>query len=681
MSYSDVELAAIIDAQLSQAIGGNGAAAQRRSSDGARDDLSGSQADAWDKYYGRPNGTEIEGRSQVVTREVLETVEWIMPSLMRVFASGQQVVRFEPESADDEPLAQDETRAVNYVATKDNNWFLIASDWFKDALVAKNGYVKVWWDVEKDIKESVELVPEEGLIQLSEDPDIEIAEATETAMDAIDPITGPIQIPAYQLRIKRTIETGRVRFECVPQEEIRVARNTNSVSLDETAFVAHVANKTRSDLIEQGYDAKQIHGIYDQAAANDELANARESITDEDEDGQEAADEAMQELEVAECYIRIDDDGDGVAELRKVVKVGKNILENEPAEIVPFEALTPIPVPHNHTGLSESDLVEDIQDIKTALTRGILDNLYLTNNPEREVLERAVVDWDDWETSIPGGLKRVLEPGASREITVPFVAGSSIPFLERLEGMQEARTGVSRQTMGLDADALAQSTRGAYTMATNSANQRLELIARTFAETGVKGLFRKIHRTLIRNQQEPRQVHLGNGEYLTLDPKTWNPKRSITAQVGLGTGNRDEEAQRLMMVIQEQKQAMQMGLSTPANLYNAYERLVESMELKDASLYFTDPQSLEGQQLAQQRSQQAQAQQQAEQQLMQSQMQLVQAQNEIKRLGVMLKHQEAQAKLAADKEKVDKNTALELTKLEAENMAVVPDIPGTYIGQ
>ena len=301
----------------------------------------------------------------------------------------------------------------------------------------------------------------------------------------------------------------------------------------------------------------------------------------------------MRLITVQECYIKLDLDGDGVAELHRVLKSGNTILEIDEWDYIPFVAMSAIPLPHEHVGMSEADLVVDLQEIRTALLRQILDNLYLTNNPEKEAVV-GKVNMDDLLVSVPGGIKRVKEPNSINPLTVPFTAGSSLPMLEVLDTMKESRTGVSRHTQGLDADALAQSTKGAFMGALKQASQRIEMIARIFAETGFKVLFRKAHDLIRKYQDVPRTIRIRN-DWVEVNPADWRERNDMTVVVGTGNVNDDEMLAKLLQLTEKQEQHLLNAspMVTLKNLYNTYEQIVQKAGLKDVSRYFTDPDTVQ----------------------------------------------------------------------------------------
>ncbi len=331
------------------------------------------------------------------------------------------------------------------------------------------------------------------------------------------------------------------------------------------------------------------------------LVNARASDADNDRDFNEEADDSMREVEVYECYIRMDFDGDGIAELRKITISGNEVLENEECDFIPFAVLSPLPMPHKHIGLGYADLVMPLQDIKTVLIQQILTNLYLVNSPEREVVE-SLVNIDDLLTSKSGSIKRVKQPNVIRDLTVPFTAGQSLPMLDVIDGMIEGRVG---RTQPLDPNVLAQSTAGAFAMGTEQDNQLSEKLARTFAETGFKDMFKMIHELVIKNYDKESMVKL-RGEYVQVNPTEWKKRYNLSIVVGIGTGNKDKELGQLMAISQDQKEHLLNGspLVTMQNAYNTYADIIDISGLKDASKYYTDPSSPEAQQAAQAKAQQ-----------------------------------------------------------------------------
>lgn len=553
------------------------------------------QGDALDYYYGRPYGNEEFGRSQVTTLEVQEAIEWSLPGLIRVFVGGDVPATFSPVGEEDEEAAEQETDMVNHVFTKENNGFLIMYDWLKDCLLQRNGYVKVYWNEEEEVKTEIY----EGLldIQLAEfddDDSIEIVEHTERVEIEQIPVEMGIQevpVSYHDIKVKRTTQNKGIVIENLPVEEVKVAKNARSITLDKSDYVQHETTMKATDLLEMGVDQSIVDmlsgGESDEYDLDWERAIDQENAYEDDT----PLDMSMRDIKVKESYLWVDFDGDGKAEYRKVLKSGHFILINEEIDYCPIESLTPIRMPHKHQGMSKADQVMPLQLIKSTLLRQMLDNLYLTNNPEKEVNEDNV-NIDDLLSSTPGGIKRVTEMGSIREIAVPFTAAASMPMLEVLDTMLQKRTGITYNSMALDPNVLANSTKGAFMGALEKGNEQMELMARLLAETGIKGLFRKIHHLLRKHQDVPKTVKI-RGKWVNTSPQEWRERKDLEVSVGLGAASKDSLIQRLVTLGGKQLEALQAGLPvvTTQNYYKTMEKLAEAIDLGEG--YWTDPSTVE----------------------------------------------------------------------------------------
>lgn len=582
---SDGELQTILEDEITSAVGYLGG------------DLSEQRSDAMERYYGEPYGDEAEGRSSVVLTEVRDTVEGIMPSLVKVFLSNDRIVTFEPVGPEDEQAAEQETDVVNYVLLQQNkNAFGEIHDWMKDALLQKNGVIKYWWeDSEKVEQETYSGLTEDEYIEIVSDDDVEVLEhSTETKVEQTE--MGEVAVVTHDLRINRESYDGRVCYAAVPPEEFLISRR--AVSIEEAPFVGHRVKRTISELIEQGYDRDQVESLTsdDDREFNEEVVT-RFQNDDEYPYRNDTKDKSMQEVWVTECYIKVDYDGDGIAEMRKVVVAGDGkyqILnkdgkpDNEPFDgyCAPFASLSPVRVPHKFFGLSIADLVLDIQRIKTVLMRQVLDNQYLTNNPRKRVVE-GQVNLDDLLTSRPGGIVRVKTLDAIADEVVPAIAQTAMPVMEYLDGIKENRTGWTKYNQGLDSESLNKTATG-VTKIMNAAAERIELIARIFAETGFRHLFLGVHELLRKHQIKPLSVKLRNG-WVPVSPQGWRERTDMTVTVGTGAGNADQRKADAMMVLNTQERLAAFGLVDPIHVYNSFEKLIEATGWKSADLYMKNP--------------------------------------------------------------------------------------------
>ncbi len=587
---TDSELKAVLSAEIDDALGHLGG------------ELSEQRRKALEYYLGEPFGNEIEGRSQVVSTDVADTVEWILPSLLKVFTAGDDVVRFEPTGPEDEAAAKQATEYVNWIFNRDNPGFLVLYTMFKDALLQKNGIAKVWWDEGREAVRETYLrkSAEEAQLILS-DADVEPIEHREYEETGIvaGPEGLPIEAPVvyHDIVVKRMKDYGAVRIEPVPPEEFLISRRARSI--EDAAFVAHRVRRTVSELVEMGYDSRTIERLGGEAPPDlTGEAAARDFPGDSDGAAASELNQAMREVWITECYIKVDWDGDGIAERRKITVggTGHRILDNEPFETVPFVSLTPILMPHRFFGLSVADLVMDLQLIKSTVLRQILDNLYLSNNGRHVISEQ--VNLDDMLTARPGGIVRLKNgamPGQGHVLPLetPLVAAQAFPMLEYLDSIRENRTGVTRYNQGLHSDTLNKTASGIGQIM-SAAQQRIELIARLFAETGVKELFRKILELVGKHQHRARIVRLRN-RWVPMDPRQWKTTMDVSINVGLGTGNKDQMLMHLQSLLGMQVEAIrfQGGVSGPLvtaqNVYNTLAKLVENAGLKSVDAFFTDP--------------------------------------------------------------------------------------------
>lgn len=599
--------------------------------------LSNERRDALKQYLGEKYGNEVDGRSQVVDRTIMETVEWILPALLRLFTASDKVVNVEPQQPQDEQAAEQQTEYANYIFTRDNNGFFILHTWFKDALLQKLGWVKVYWDIERKSKiEKYQGLTQEQYDALKADEDVEVIdevvyaafgpalglvhqEATRAGaqplvpgqpLSPLRPSPANTQVPPgtpqlYDCTLKRTQNHGRVKIVPVAPEEVLVSRRAVPTYEGGTIpFVCHRRRCTRGELLEMGFDKNTVMTLapYSEQEYNTERVQ-RFQKNDEWPYRSARTDAPMVEVWLNECYLHVDWDHDGIAELRKVVVAGDKsyvILSNEDADEIPLICTTPLPMPHVLFGLSMADIVGDLQLIKTTIWRQMLDNLYLANNSRMYVNEDAVTEntYDDLLTSRPGALIRGKGPYGENiaPIATPFVAEQAFPMIEYIDQQTEKRSGIAKGNQGLAPDDLNQQSQVGsmgIAMLQEQAAQRVELVGRVFAE-GVKELFQRILGLVVRNQQDPRIIKL-TGQWTPIDPSDWDTQFEMTTTVGLGTGNRDRMVAQLNQLLQLQAAAVQQQggphgpLITPQNVYHTFKQLVSSMGYKNTDDFVTDP--------------------------------------------------------------------------------------------
>lgn len=617
---SEDQLRAITDGEMRQAVGfWSGKLANQRTK-------------AMAYYYGEAKfdlaPPEVDGRSSVVSPDVRNTIESMLPQLMVKFVGGDTVVEFEPQKPGDEQQAEQATDYINHLFYVRNPGERIAYNWMKDALLSKNGIVKVWWDDRREeSREEYVGLNDIELAQLMDDEEIEITEQktypdeedAEQRQKAIEQLSQQLmqaeqaaqqnpqaaqavqQIQAqiqnivtqpekmlFDVVCKRSKDAGRVKVENVPPEEFLISRKAKSIA--DAPFVGHRVSRTVSELKSMGYKNVDMISSDDSVATWNMERIERLQWDDEqsyiNQDSINTMDESQRIVWVTECYIRCDWDGDGIAELRKVVRAGNQILENEPCDVAPFVSITPVPLPHKFFGLSVADLAMEGQKVNTALLRGVLDNTYLQINGRYFAVE-GQVNLDDLLTSRPGGVVRMKGPGMAGRLDQG--AGDSqlgMTMLEYMKGFQEDSTGWSRYNQGLDGDSLNQTATGVNQI-TNRADMRLDLIARNFAD-GFRDLFRLMLKLCSQYQQKEDIVKL-RGSWVPVNPRDWRNGFETCVNVGLGTGSKDQQVAHLMAMLQQQQFGLQIGTANPRNVYEAQKELTKALGFKSGDKFFTDP--------------------------------------------------------------------------------------------
>ncbi len=604
LKLDDPTLRSILQGQINNAIGYLGGL------------LSDQREKSLEYYQGDPLGNEMAGRSQVVSTDVADTVESLLPNLLRVFTSSDKVVRCEPVRAEDEPIADQATAYLNHIFYKENDGFTLLYNFFKDALIEKNGILKIFYDETEDVEhETYKNLTDEEYKVLVDNPEVEILEHDEKEDEQADQAIEQFEeqmaaqgmdmdIPLPKLhdcKIKRISLKGKIKVESIPPEEFLIDKS--AVKLEDAEYVGHRVQLTRTQLVQMGYDKDEVYNLptSDSTILNTEKLARFRNIEDYPYDT--SNDPSTQKIEIYENYIRYDYDGDGIAELRKVVSVGSSaytILENMPCDQIPFVSVTPIPMPHRFYGRSIAELVEDIQLMKSTVMRQLLDNMYLTNNNRVAIMD-GMVNMDDLLTTRPGGVVRTKQP--PNQVMQPLqaqpISQQAFPLLEYLDQVREVRTGVTKYNQGLDSESLNKTATGISAIM-NQTQMRSELVARIFAETGVKDLFRKMFALSIKYQDKEKIIQL-NGEYIPVLPTEWKDRFNVTITVGLGTGTKEQQIMMLNNILQKQLQAFELQgrrdypMVTMKNIYNTLSKVIENAGLQTVESYFIDP--IKGKQL------------------------------------------------------------------------------------
>lgn len=557
-------------------------------------ELSSQRADGMDRYLAEPYGDEIEGRSQVLTREVYETIESILPSLVRIFTNSDNMVVFDPTGAEDEEMAEQQSDVVNHIYWKQNRGFYNTYTVLKDCLISKTGIMKVWAEIDDEEKrEEYEGLDEMELGQLMSDESVER-----------EVIESEVTESGYNVTFKTKEKKVKIHCAPVPPEEFGVNGDASSPYAKDAQFIFQRSRKSYTELVADGYDREFLESL----PTNDDIAtqerSARRHLTDESDLLSAASEISMRMFWVTECYLHIDRDDDGIAELLKVTLAAGaysgssgRLLDVEEVDSIPFSTAPPNILTHKFYGLSVADLVLDLQQINTTLLRQVLDNTYLANNG-RTALNTDYVNEDDLLTRRPGGLVRYDGPLPWSSVVgeIPFnqLPPQTFEVFERLDERQKRRTGTGDEVGMLDANSLANVNTGVAALAFDAARAKVELIARIIAELLFKPVFHDIHELLCKHQNKEMVMKL-RGQWVPVNPSEWKTRENSTVKVGIGQISRERRIMGLEAVIAKQQALVAGGamgtLVMPEMMYESHKGWTKAWGF-EPDLFFQDPQQL-----------------------------------------------------------------------------------------
>jgi uncharacterized protein YihD (DUF1040 family) len=636
-------------------------------------DLSKERALAMRYYQRGALGNEEKANSKAVTSDVMEVIDGIMPPLMRMFTSKDNLLTFDGHNPSDELAAEQESDYVSHVFFKKNPAFEIIFFWCFDALLQKVGYVKSYWDEFEDVTtEQYKGLTEEELLGLMEDDELEAVEREERTETVSDGLGNQVAMPVHDVKFRRVRKQGVARVVNVPPDELRISADANRLDPSSARMVGHERYVTRGELLEMGFDKKIVNDLPAEAVSVDSTEKSERKSKSDDRKIQqgENQDKSQDNILLREGYIHVDMDGDGRAELKQVYSANGVELEISDFDRQPFHALCSSPLPHKHVGMATAEKVMDNQLITSTLLRQILDNLYHTNNPGHAVWEQGIGEgtMDALLTRKIGSVTTFARPvGESYQaMPVPFTAGASFPMLEYFDKVKRDRTGVASDSESLKPDALKHIQQSVMMQVLDTNKAKIELIARIFAETGFKTLFLHLHELILKHQQKEEIVKL-RGTYVPVNPQEWRTRRDMTVNIGLGIGTREQNLLHLEAIWAKQREMVEGGgmnlTVTPRNIFNTASEIVKNANLKEPQMFFTDP----GDQKAPPPSDQQLQLQQQQQEIEKERNRLDAERNQINQAKVQLEAQkqqiDAQLEMMKLKEKVEERE----DKFAAEN--------------
>lgn len=525
---------------------------------------------------------KLSQRSSVVSSDVADTIEWALPSLMRIFWGGEEVITIVGREQEDQHKAELMQKLINFQIQVLNPGFLVFYRWFKDALIGGLGIIKCWWEREVDTIPIRQVMSEEELVAL-EASSVKILRKEKAENNLYWYVT---------YTIEKVLKNQPVIANVPPYEFLY---HPDSSSIATSSFVAHrklvTADYLRRRVIEKLYDKEAV----DRAISKGEAKSYYDQLESVIKPQQSLftqttkVDEAKKQFLLYECYTKLDINNDGLLENVIVTICNDEILRVEENHYgrPPFFVLSPILEPYEIWGKGFSDVLADLQAIKTALIRQILVNIALNNEPKLAVVETGVNLQD---LILDKEFIRIRQPGAIAPLPVQPLASWTFDFLEYIEGLKENRTGITRYNQGLDARSLNKTATGVQ-LIMSAAQQRLELIARIFAETGIKELFRFLIELNQKFITQDVVLRLTN-ETLQITTDDLSGVFDLEVAAGMGVGVKEQQLMNLQMILQYLPQLVQMGLATTRNVYFVFKKLLENMGFKNIQEFLQEPQEV-----------------------------------------------------------------------------------------
>ena len=625
------------------------------------------RSDAIDVYHQKEYGDEEQGRSQYVDSTLRDTVNSILPSLLKIFTSSERVLEFMPRQPEDEPFALQATDYVRH-CLNESNFYNVLHDAMKDALVVGSGFVKYFYEYAQDVEGySYTGLDDDTLAALMQDDQIEIS-SIDSRPIASGSDMSPEEMPMiHDIEVKRRSNKGKFRLECIPPEEILFNRRSTGFGDPSTDLIAHRKVVTVSDLVSLGFEKEDF---IDYAGDNYDLDNQQESYARRPQlHGKEgvAYQEASKKLIWTELWIKCDYDLDDFTEIRRVCIVGPNfdkILMNEPVNDFPFVHFTPYREPHDVQGAGLFDILRDVQKTKTQVMRGMLDSLSLSIFPRMSFIDGQVSVSDLMNVEC-GALVRMRSEGAVKPLTVPYLGAQGESLLNYFSEVTENRTGISKASLGLDPSSLMSSSPIAVSGTLSAAQLKIEYIARNFAETALKPLYQGILKLIVQHQDRETMIRLRN-EWIPMNPAAWDTGYDVMINVALGGGDENLRMQALQIIAAKQEEIIKLvGPDNPLvnvqQYSNTLRKMTELSGFKNSEEFFKDP----SKEPPRQPEPEKPSQEEMQMQMMQMQVELAKGQLELDQMRLQLDEEKAQTDAALKSVEIETDAQLKLQELGA----------------
>ncbi len=648
-------------------------------------------------YLATPTGdfAGVPNQSSVVSTDIADVVEADMPSLVRIFLGSGDIIKFEPSTENEAEVreAEEKTKYVNWVVRNQPGSFKLIHDWLKDAEIQKNGVVKYFIDESKEVEEvSYKGVDQTELSEITES--LRGSKVDKVKVEIVEQEIDEVE-KTFDIKFRVTKEQKKIVIINVPPESFLISKNASSI--DDAELVGDRIRKTRGELLAEGFPRDLINQL-SSVDKEDRRSSTLKSIRDRDQGGVDSESDivgwASENVEISDLYVRVDYDGDGIAELRHVMISGNKILVNESFNHRPYASLSAILMPHKAIGRSRAEITYETQRQKTALIRGINNNIHMVNNPRNVVHDD--VDLDDMLTVRTNGIVRlesgskVLPAEAVFPLITQYIGDKALQVVQYVDQARAQSTGSLLASQGLEADKLNQETATRFNGVQDASDAKIELIARNYGETGFRKLYEGIAWLASRFQDTTTEFRV-LGKALTVNPKSWKYNHHIQSNVGLGAGDNQKLVESLQGILSIQNQIIQQGstLTDEVDIYNTLKRIVDGLGLPRVDEFFNNPEEPDETLKAEneilnkltlrlqdqlQNLQNPLAE--AEQIKQQAFLVKAQADAQIKVAQLESDNRQFQAQLLADSKKAQEDLALKLTELE---LKFKTDVPGSVV--
>lgn len=639
-----------------------------------------------EKYYNgiMEDTPAADGWSRFQTRDVSDVMGWTLPGIIRVFTASDRMVDYQPRRPGDEEVTDQSSDYANFIFWNDNDGYRILWDATHDSLLLADGIVKTWWDDSEIVEYSTHTgLSAESLALLLDDEDVELVSQSEDSIELQGDNGESMAVPIYDVKIKRIESRGRIKIQAIEPENF--LKDRSSITIEDARFLAHRdPHMTRSGLIKMGFDRDIVESLPGNTAS---FPVYGDDFQRDEFNGFSQGDRSTDLIELYECYIKADVNDDGIAETVLAYYAGNGgageLLDWEVWDDDPcFTQIPCEPVPHRFQSRSLAGEVVDIQQIKTVITRGLLNNTYQVLNPRKDIEAGSVINMDELVNPTVGGT--IIRKPGSQPINYdvqPSIMDSALAALQHMDTVTEMRTGVSRASLALDPQTLQNQTATASNNQMDSKYSQVELIARNQAELGWKKVFEKVLKLIVKHQDRPRMIRLRD-EWVEMDPRQWNAGMDAVINVGLGTGSRDRDMGMLNSILGTQiaftDRFQASGMSAQAldmlpRVVKTATKIAEAAGIRNADSFYPEikPEELEQiKKQAEQAAQQPPPEVQIAQQKMQADMQLQQSKlagdQQKAQADMQITQQKDAASLQMEQQKMQMSSQLEQIKIQSE---------------